>query len=644
MHREKWKALRKELDASHEANEDLRSKLCTCNKELQETLENQELKASAQLYATSLESESYNAELKELQGTISAIMSEREVERQEHKCKVKELSMRASCWEDEILKLTKRLDDKNAELAEGRDNFSHVSSLLNAKTEQLNVMSAELRQFSAQLLEVSKELEETKAALAESKAEVERSKAQMAKYAVDAEMAQAEVQKSNRMLARRTEELDKKSSLAWRQVCRYHMFEHDMMLYYLLFKIMHTNGLQMMRTNEAMRHRSDTKDKQEMALEKCENEFKRTRQELDQLKSLKSMERICQLEAELSACKAELALSRKLSEHVHVRVPDAVVDLRPPTRSSLVGTPAAASAAAAAAAAAAATASAVSSTSSSPVKREATPMSNRAPTPQRVESADTTSESLFSLNSFTSSSPIKREGTPSKREGTLNGNRVPTPQRVESPDTTISSGLLQLHRLPYMVKRSWGTEGDASSSDLRTESTGSCSDTCDSTGLTASSLPSSTRGPYREVVAPVTRNSGITAGTGNDEDMPNPSSLHDQVESTDSGGRGAGNGGDSAEKVKAAYKPARGSAGLADSVLALNSEDVPRRSAAAGSESRFLVAPLALEALSSARYQVRGSWRKDRRRGIKGTETKMHACVWKGHIHGLFGSVHANTS
>jgi chromosome segregation ATPase len=218
MHREKWTSLRKELDASHEANEDLRSKLCACNKELKETLENQGLKDSVQLYATSLESESYKAELKELQGKIAAIMSEREIERHDHKCKVKELSMRASCWEDEILNLTKRLDEQNVELAERRDNFSHVSSQLNAKNEQLNVMSAELRQSSAQLLAVSKELEETKAALVESKAEVERSQAQMAKYAVDAEMAQAEVQKSNRMLASRTEELDKKSSLAWRQV------------------------------------------------------------------------------------------------------------------------------------------------------------------------------------------------------------------------------------------------------------------------------------------------------------------------------------------------------------------------------------------------------------------------------------------
>lgn len=378
-------------------------------------------------------------------------------------------------------------------------------------------------------------------------------------------------------------------------------------------------------------------------MENCENELKRTRQELDQLNSLKYVEQICQLEAELNACKAELAFSRKFNEQVHGRVPDAAVDLRPPTRGSLVGTPAAASASAAAAAAAA-TASAVSRTSSSPVKREATPMSNRAPTPQRVESADTTSESLFPLHSFTSSPPIKREGTPSKREGTPNGNRAPTPQRVESSDTTISSGLLQLHRLPCMVKRSWGTEGDASSSGLRTASTGSCSNVCDSTGLTASSLPSSTSEPYREVVAPVTRNSGITAGTGNDEDMPNLSTLHDQVESTDPGGRGAGSGGDSAEKVRAAYKPGRGSAGLADSVRALNSEDVPPRSAAAGSERRFLVAPLALEALSSARYQVRGSWRQDRRRGVKGTEKKLHAHVWKGHVHGLFGSVHATTS
>jgi|LauGreDrversion2_3_1035106.scaffolds.fasta_scaffold13905_2 chromosome segregation ATPase len=218
MHREKWRSLRKELDASHEANEDLRSQLCACNNELKETLVNQEVKDSLQLYTTSLESDSYNAELKELQGKIGAIMSEREVERHEHKCKVKELSMRASCWEDEILTLTRRLDEQSAELAEGRDNFSRVSSQLNAKNEQLNAMSAELRQSSAQLLAVSKELEETKASLAESKAEVERSKAQMAKYAVDAEMAQAEVQKSNRMLTSRTEELDRKSSLAWRKV------------------------------------------------------------------------------------------------------------------------------------------------------------------------------------------------------------------------------------------------------------------------------------------------------------------------------------------------------------------------------------------------------------------------------------------
>jgi hypothetical protein len=378
-------------------------------------------------------------------------------------------------------------------------------------------------------------------------------------------------------------------------------------------------------------------------MDKCENELKRTRQELDLLNALEPMERIRELEAELRDCNAELALTRKFNEHVHVRVPDAAVDLRPPTRSSLVGTPAAPSAAAVAAAGAA-TALAVSRTSSSPVKREATPMSNRAPTPQRVESADTTSESLFPLHSFTSSSPIKREGTPSKREETPDGNRVPTPQRVETPNTTISSDLLQLHRLPYMVKRSWGTEGDASSSGLRTASTGSCSDACDSKDHTASSLRSSTREPYRGVVAPVTRNFGITAGTGNDEDMPNPNTLHDQVESTDSGGRGAGRSGDSAEKVQAAYKPGRGSAGSADSVLALNSEEVPRRSAAAVGESRFLVAPLTPETLSSPRYQVRGSWRQDRRRGIKGTETKLHACVRKGHIDALIGSVHATTS
>jgi len=217
MLREKWQALRADLDKSNGINEDLRAELYACKAELKDT---QELAAAlernvAQATGTS---EISDAELKDLHEKIAAITSEREFERYEHRSQVAELSLRASCLQDEVLKLSRSLEDQGVELAQVRDNFSNVSAQLDSKVEELNSKSAELQQSSAQLLVLSTALEDTKVELAESKAELDRNRAQVAQSAKDVEEAQAGAAEATRMLSSRTEELDRKSSLAWKQV------------------------------------------------------------------------------------------------------------------------------------------------------------------------------------------------------------------------------------------------------------------------------------------------------------------------------------------------------------------------------------------------------------------------------------------
>jgi len=92
--------------------------------------------------------------------------------------------------------------------------------------------------------------------------------------------------------------------------------------------------------------------------------------------------------------------------------------------------------------------------------------------------------------------------------------------------------------------------------------------------------------------------------------MPDRNTLHNQTHLSFGGGEDSHR--DKAENtiIEAMEKPGRVSAGPADNLQAAISQDV---TPAAEGNRRFRVAPLALEPMSSSRYEVSGKGRQDRK-------------------------------